>query len=143
MLCVLRLNSLTFPLRMTYIYVFDTFRMTYIYAFWYTCLSSAITLIGFLASRSNKKKWKVEILSFPSIYDDVMFGSRQVSIASKQNTQFSRFKMATRKRPFQAFCSNSLIFWLVWAIFLTGNIVFIIAIHAVSIFLTFFVFLSW
>ena len=43
------------------------------------------------------------------------------------------FKMATPKVTFQTCCSNSLMFGLIWAIFLPGNVVFIMATHPVSI----------
>ena len=43
--------------------------------------------------------------------------------------------MATPKVTFQTCCSNSLMFGLIWASFLPGNVVFIMAIHPVSIIL--------
>ena len=58
--------------------------------------------------------------------------------ASQHNLQTKHwFKMALRKCLVQTFLSNCSIFWMFWDLFLTGNVVFVMALHPVSIYLTY------
>ncbi len=66
------------------------------------------------------------------MYNDVMFWSRDDSADFPEKHWF---KMAAQKVTFQTCCSNSSMFGLIWATFLSGNGVFIMAIHPVSIIL--------
>ena len=51
--------------------------------------------------------------------------------------------MVVRNGSFQTCCLNSLMIGLIWATFLLGNVIFIMALHPVSIFFTFgYIFMS-
>ena len=75
---------------------------------------------------------------FQTPWPSVVIRCRKFSHYQCGRRRNHQLKMAAQKGPFQNCCSNSWMSALIWATFLPGYVVFIMVIHPVSMFLTFY-----